>query len=285
MMLNRRSLWLSLLSIGLFTHTQAQSKTQILLVGSYHMAGTDDPLKVDSDNMLSPKRQQEINDVLDQLQTFRPTKIFVEVMPALQAHWDSTYRLAEQGKLPTDGWAGSESYQLGTRLAQRLKLPKGVIGVHWKLSDTTANSAFDQFYRAYQNQVSEYFKTVKVDENGWWTTNAQSVLNYVQASYQEMSNLSVKEALKRINSPEFSKKLYYANNIMIMDKNAHDFGVTGSVSNVVRNLQIYTNIMSHIHSVDERVMVVYGMGHIESLRHMFEGNPQFEVVAYSDIVK
>lgn len=280
-----RILWLTLVGISLVSITQAQVKTKILLVGSYHMAGTDDPLKVDSDNMLSPQRQQEINQVLDQLQTFRPTKIFVEVMPALQAHWDSTYQLAEQGKLPTDGWAGSESYQLGTRLAQRLKLPKGVIGVHWKLSDTTANSAFDHLYRSYQEQVSQQFKTIPADEKGWWTANAQSVLAYFQSTYQAMSKLSVQEALKRVNSPEFSKKLYYANNIMIMDKNAYDAGVTGSLSNVVRNLQIYTNIMSHIRPGDERVMVVYGMGHIESLRQMFDGNPQFEVVAYSEVVK
>lgn len=166
-----------------------------------------------------------------------------------------------------------------------MKLPKGVIGVHWKLSDTTANSTFDHLYRAYQNQVSEHFKTVKVDQNAWWTVNAQSVLDYFQDTYKEMNKLPVKEALKRINSPEFSKKLYYANNIMIMDRNAYDFGVTGSVSNVVRNLQIYTNIMRHIDSTDERVMVVYGMGHIESLRHMFDSNPQFEVIAYSDVVK
>ena len=280
-----RFIWAVCLLLFIFPQTNAQQKIEVLLIGSYHMAGTDDPLKVDSDNMLSPKRQQEINEVLDQLQTFHPTKIFVEVMPSLQAHWDSTYLLAEQGLLPSDGWAGSESFQLGTRLAQRLKLSKGVIGVHWKLSDTTTNSTFDHLYRDYQIKVSEYFKTVQVEDNAWWTANARSVLEYIQNFYKETARLPVKESLRLINTPEFSKKLYYANNIMIMDKNAYDYGVTGSVSNVVRNLQIYTNIVRHITHTDERIMVIYGAGHIESLRHMFEGNPQMKVISYSDVVR
>ncbi|WP_428661024.1 DUF5694 domain-containing protein [Runella sp.] len=284
-MFNKQIPLLMLFIGGILSSVHAQPKTEILLVGSYHMAGTDDPLKVDSDNMLSPKRQQEINEVLDQLQKFRPTKIFVEVMPSLQAHWDSAYVLAEKGLLPTDGWAGSESFQLGTRLAQRLKLPKAVIGVHWKLSDTTNNSTFDRLYREYQQSVSRHFETIQVDENGWWTVNAESVLAYFKTTYREIASLSVKESLKILNSPEFSKKLYYANNIMIMDKNAHDFGVTGSISNIVRNLHIYTNIMRNIGPEDERVLVVYGMGHIESLRHMFEGNPQMKAVAFSEVVK
>ncbi|MCQ8757643.1 DUF5694 domain-containing protein, partial [Escherichia coli] len=115
-----------------------------------------------------------------------------------------------------------------------------------------------------------------------WTANAKSVIASFQKTYKEIAGLPVKESLRIINTPEFSKKLYYANNIMIMDKNALDSGVTGSISNVVRNLQIYTKIMSNISASDQRVMVVYGMGHIESLRHMFEGNPQMETLSYSD---
>ena len=278
----------SLLSLWLdFAFTcAAQPKTEVLLVGSYHMAGTDDPLKVDSDNMLSAKRQKEINEVLDLLQTYQPTKIFIEDSPSKQAHWDSSYVLAEKGILPNDGWAGSESYQLGTRLAQRLKLPKSVICVHWRPSDdVTNNSAFDTLYRNYQNAVGKQYESLKADDNVWWTEKAKLILADIQKLYVDVVKLPVREALILLNDQDLQKKLYYVNNVMVMDKNAHRMGVATALPNVVRNLYIYTNIMSNITPSDQRVLIIYGVGHVESLRHMFEGNSQLKLVPFSAVIK
>lgn len=251
------------------------------------MAGTSDPVKVDSDNMLTPKRQKEINDILDLLQQYRPTKIFIENTPSRQAHWDSLYVLAEQGILPNDARVGSESYQLGTKLAQRLKSPNMVVCVDWQPDDVTNTSTFDVFYKTYLNAFmsSKPYKSIMDSSDIVWSDNARAVIADFQKIYVDVAKLPVKEALLLLNSPAIQKKYYYINDVAIMDKNVHDYGVTGASSFMIRNLNIYANIIKNIAPSDQRIMILYGAGHTEALRHMFEGNPRTKLVSFAEVVK
>ncbi|GAB3639819.1 DUF5694 domain-containing protein [Spirosoma arcticum] len=249
------------------------------------MAGTSDAIKVDSDNMLLPKRQKEINELLDLLQKYRPTKIFIESAPSRQTYWDSLYVLSEKGLLSNDVMVSSESYQLGTKLAQRLKLPKMVVCVDWQLFDSTNNSAFDNLYVDYGKAIIKQYGALESNLNAMYTDNARLVIAEIKKINDVVAKLPVKEALLMLNSPEIQKKYYYANNIMLMDKNAYDYGVTSANLNMTRNLQIYSNIISSITISDQRVMIIYGTGHTEALRHMFEGNPQIKLTSFAEVIK
>ena len=202
----------------------SQATTEVLLIGSYHMAGTDDPLKVNADNVLSTKRQGEISALLDQLQQYQPSKIFIESIPAKQPYWDSLYVLLDENRPPKDKSASSEIYQIGMKLAHRLKLPKAPVGVHWIPSDTTNDSAFDKLFREYRKAVDKESAPLKLDETTLWTDNAKTVLADLQKLYVDVAKLPIKDALTKLNSPDFLRKVYYANNVMIMDKNTYDRG-------------------------------------------------------------
>ena len=266
---------------------QAQNKVEVLFIGSYHMAGTGDAMKVEADNILSSNRQKQINELLDLLQTYHPTKIFIENTAARQVYWDSLYTLAEKGMLPNDAWARSESYQLGTKLAHRLKLPKAVVCVDWQQTDTDDLSPFDSLYQHYVKTIttSQLYQSVQSDPKALYSDNAKSVITDIQTMYSRVAKMPLKEALLLLNSPAVQKKLFYANDVMLMDKNALDYGVTGANFNVVRNQQIYTNILHHITPSDRRVMVIYGAGHTEALRHMVEGNPGFILIPLTQFIR
>jgi len=57
----------------------AQAKPEILIVGTYHMANPGrDIFNASADDVLSPRRQVEITELLAVLKRFRPTKIAIE---------------------------------------------------------------------------------------------------------------------------------------------------------------------------------------------------------------
>src|SRR4051812_22548927 len=57
------------------------NKCTVMLLGTYHMDNPGlDMFNVTSDNVLTPKRQVEIQEVVDRLKMFNPTKIAVEAL-------------------------------------------------------------------------------------------------------------------------------------------------------------------------------------------------------------
>ena len=72
--------------------TNATARAQVLVVGDYHMANPDmDLADPQADNVLAPKRQTQIKDVVNILEQFRPTVIAVECLPSGQA--EVTWRI------------------------------------------------------------------------------------------------------------------------------------------------------------------------------------------------
>src|SRR5437763_9862840 len=59
--------------------TTGPSRAEVLVLGVYHMANPGhDIFNMNADDVLSPKRQQEIAQLLEVLKKFRPTKIAIE---------------------------------------------------------------------------------------------------------------------------------------------------------------------------------------------------------------
>src|SRR5262245_20984244 len=53
---------------------------QVLVIGMYHMNNPGlDAVNVTSDDVLAPKRQQEIEQLVAKVEAFRPTKVAVEI--------------------------------------------------------------------------------------------------------------------------------------------------------------------------------------------------------------
>jgi len=52
-----------------------------------------------------------------------------------------------------------------------------------------------------------------------------------------------------------------------------------------RNMRIYSNIAQLVDSPNERVLVIYGAGHLGWLRHNFASDPSFRLRKLADFVK
>ena len=66
------------LMLGCSIAAAAQS-AEILILGTYHMANPGhDIFNMEADDVLLPKRQKEIAQLIDVLKKFRPTKIAIE---------------------------------------------------------------------------------------------------------------------------------------------------------------------------------------------------------------
>jgi len=52
-----------------------------------------------------------------------------------------------------------------------------------------------------------------------------------------------------------------------------------------RNLRIFNNIMRTRPSGEDRILVIFGNGHMSILRHLFESSPEFKLVELMDLVR
>jgi hypothetical protein len=51
-----------------------------------------------------------------------------------------------------------------------------------------------------------------------------------------------------------------------------------------RNLRIFNNILKTSPQPEDRILVLFGNGHMPILRHLFESSPEFELVELKNLV-
>ncbi|MFD2432450.1 DUF5694 domain-containing protein [Mesonia maritima] len=121
-------------SISLF----AQEKTEVLFLATYHLGGTtSDNVKITDDNILSDKKQKQIDMLLKKIEKFKPQKIYVENEPNRQQKWDSILKSYNNGnKIELE----TELFQIAIKLASRLKLNE-ITCVDWHVHTTNTFSA------------------------------------------------------------------------------------------------------------------------------------------------
>jgi hypothetical protein len=260
-----------LLSVGLSVSVIAQTapppqRAEILILGTYHMANPGhDVFNMAADDVLAPKRQAEIGELLEVLKRFKPTKIAIE----------SAVYLDRRPKQYADYLAGkytltqNEIEQIGFRLAKELGM-KAICPV-----DIDGEFPLQR--------VINYAKA-----------NGQSqILDGIMAEIGEM----VKQQDAYLHSHSVLKTLLYMND----DKQvARDVGFyfrearLGDPADYAgpdlltswyqRNIRIYNNIAKIIESPTERVLVIYGAGHLGWLRQIVADDPSLKLRKLSEFV-
>lgn len=93
-----------------------KERAQVLLLGTFHFSfPRHDALKPEATiDILSPEKQLEIEEVVNLLARFRPTKIAVEKRLEQEAELASNYSAYREGAFALSRWEG---HQIGFRLA------------------------------------------------------------------------------------------------------------------------------------------------------------------------
>ncbi|MBL7834045.1 MAG: hypothetical protein JNK18_08825 [Cyclobacteriaceae bacterium] len=250
-----------------------QVKPTVLLLGVFHFAGeqvdvntTPDALAV---NMLLPERQRQIQELVDALAKFKPTKIVIEGQPQSQARLDSLLKLYKSGKaaLPSKFMA-SETVQIGFRLANKLGLntvyPVDAKTFRFQLSAADSITTF----KKYQDQSDSTFE--------YWDARYEAESQFDDTLCY---SLPLKKYLSFVNSPE---KLARSNGRWLITTkrgtNLEPIGADGFITRYFnRNVRIYSNIQRVVTRKDDRILVIYGATHMYMLSALFNASPEFAV--------
>lgn len=268
----RRTLWIGAIALTIASIATAQtegaedpavappaSRAEVLVLGTYHMANPGhDLVNMKADDVLAPERQKEVQQLVEVLKRFHPSKIAVEAdvgderIPKAYADYVAGRHKLTRNEIEQIG------FRLGKALGQSTIYP------------TDADGDFP-FQR-----VVDYAKA-----NGQ-SSDLDAMLaatrKEVAAQGDYLASHTILQMMLLLNSDEHVARdmgFYYR---------AAEFGEQGDWAGadlvaewVRRNLRIYTNVMQLIDSPDERVLVIFGAGHLGWLRQAFDGNPEIRL--------
>jgi len=239
-------------------------KPQLLVLGSYHMDNPGrDVVNIEADDVLSPRRQREIEQVADLVARFRPTRIAIEWPRAKQAELDALYAQYRSGQHAP---GRSEDEQLGMRLAARLGLAR-IDAVDWNGMPPVDIAVIDYEQGAKRLGQQDFLAAMRA-----------RLQQRARRDEQVLHEGSVLEALRWFNDP-----------VRLRDSNAAYFDYARIAAGddypganwlqfwYGRNLKIFSNL-TRIAGPGERVLAVYGAGHVPLLRQFAAQSGYFEVV-------
>jgi hypothetical protein len=245
---------------------QPSAGAEVLVVGVYHMSNPGhDVFNTETDDVLSPQRQAEIARVVAVLMEFRPTKIAVEA-------GFNDRRISQRY---ADYVAGSydltrnETDQLGFRLARELG--------HETVYPVDVSGEFP-----YPRLVKFAQATGRIAEfDALQRESAESA----EALTTYLASHTVLETLLSMNSDEQVAEEVGAYFRLAEFGEPWDWAGADLVSDWFRrNMRIYSNIVRLIDSPDERILVIYGAGHLGWLQYAFDYNPNIRLRRLAEFV-
>ncbi|QSE99147.1 DUF5694 domain-containing protein [Fulvivirga lutea] len=245
---------------------QPNKKPDILILGTYHMATTtSNVVNTEIDDIKNPERQKQLDELINKLAQYKPTKIMVE---------SRSYNQEKLDKKLADYLAGNyeltrnETDQIGLRLAKKLNIQKiyAVDRIDPLPVDSTYN--YEKFAES-RPEVKAYLKKIYED-----------LKNEVETDVTHLRTLTVTEQMIFLNSQEHIANDHqrYFRLLDIVDDDIYA-GANYLSWWYGRNLKIFTNIKQKIDSNEDRILVIYGNGHNYLLTQMAEESGMFNVVS------
>ncbi len=263
--------------ISFFYYSYPQTRTtphvtKVMTLGVFHfefpnrdVIKTSDKDKID---VLDAKYQGEITKIVLALKEFHPTQIFVEVRTEKQNHIDSLFQAYIKGNHTV---SRNEVEQLGFRLAKELNISKlNCIDTWGKMyesldylfSDTSSRAKkFERYY--FNNRDTVYLK-----REG--ESNSDNMKNIITDLIKINDPKNIKESL----GP------YLIGHFKYEEKEGDYTGVDFEAGRWFdRNLRIYRNVQRFITKDTDKILVIFGAGHMNILNYLFECSPEFELVS------
>lgn len=231
------------------------ARAEVLVLGVYHMSNPGrDVVNMEADDVLAPKRQAEIAQLIAVLEKFQPTKIAVEA----RFNNDAVARRYDDYLVGKHKLTRNETEQIGFRVAKELG-HKTVYPV-----DVDGDFPFPRLV----DYTKAHGLTAEFD------ALLGEVRDRVKATDEYLASHTVLETLLYMNSDE-----RVAEDVGFYYRQAHfgepwNWAGADLVSDWFRrNIRIYTNVVQLLDSPDERVLVIFGAGHLGWLRHNFASDP------------
>lgn len=237
-------------------------KPTILVLGTSHLDNPNngDMFMTQTEDLLNENRQSEVNEVINCLKEFRPTKIALEVLIKNQTTLNDDYQSFLKGNFKL---TSNERHQFGFQLAETMN-HKELFAVDW-------------------NNI-----TVGVPNLGVWAEkNKSDIFNEV---VEKGKKLTI-ESENYFKSHTIREFLFWVNDAVNIEKNHEIYmklALMGTKRNPVgsmwmaqywyfRNLVIYKNLVELITTDNDRIFVLYGAGHLYLLNQFLKESNIFNV--------
>lgn len=262
--------WLALIGSVLLLTGQAQAqsaKPGLLIVGLPHFKlSSSNVINTQVPDVLVPERQREIEEVVDKLASFRPTRVAVEFPMEKQAALDQRYADYRAGRYRL---SMDETDQIGLRLAARLNLPR-VDAVDWSAEPPGGWSHYNYPVWAKANG--------RGDEWQAWVSQGEAKAN---SEVRLMACTPISTWARRLNSPEYRREDHkgYYHVAQIGDRMGTNPGAAWVGTWYTRNLRILNNLRAIAPRANDRVVAIYGAGHGYLLDQLAKESRDFQVAS------
>lgn len=231
---------------------------QVMVLGTPHFDNPGlDYSNPRMDDMLSPRRQAEIEAVVEALAAWAPTRIAIEAPPAQDSFWNARYAEYRAGRhtLTRD-----EREQIGLRLAARLG--------HARVYGVDVHQDLD---------VGGVLAWAGAHGHGERAARIGAGIQSIVAEMEAEQRGSVAQMLKAANAPRADTlERLYLHFVPIADDTAYP-GAQMVADWYGRNLKIFANV-ARVAQPGERVLVIMGAGHGPLLRRYAEESPDVTLV-------
>lgn len=255
--------------------TPPAKPAQVLVVGTFHFANPGhDTYKPQYDiNIFDETRQAELQQMIDCLSKFHPTKILVEQ----PLDWADTLNARYQRYMADDYTLPSnEVYQLGFRLARA----NGLSRVYPIDADA-------RYYEPYVDP-EEYAAAHGQDSaltalDGPWDAYYMALYAYED---EKKTRQPLTQTFLQMNDASritLGHGHYLIGSFKVGEGDEYP-GADSQTGWYNRNLRIFANITRITDGPDDRLLVIIGAGHLPILRQAIEASPQYELLEVSDFL-
>ncbi|MCC6411219.1 MAG: hypothetical protein IT270_06150 [Saprospiraceae bacterium] len=251
-------------------------KAKAMILGVFHFdnPGLDSYKPKFPFNILEKKRQEELEILLNQIAEYKPTKILVEWSRIRDdSVANERYIKYLNGTFSIDD-KRNEVYQLGFKLAKKMG--------HKRIYCSDASAEWfgveldwDNYdVEAYLKSKGQYEKSTRYDFQSFyaWSDSLKTVQ-------------TLTEHLAMLNSPKNRLKDHQAYLTELILEGAGDnyVGADAVAKWYRRNLRIFANAYDFADfDSEERLLLIYGSGHVWQLRQLFMDSPDFEYVELNE---
>lgn len=227
-------------------------EAQVLLVATYHLSNPGlDLNNVQSDDVLKPERQAQLQAVSDALARFQPTFVGVEWPAEVVAERYPQYLAG------TLAASRNEVVQLGFRLGKQLQLPKvHGLDVHGEFP-----------FEAVQKWAQANGRMAEIESQIAVGARETKHISELQARG------TIGDALRYLNEPgSIAGNHAFYPAMLTLGSGAEQPGVVLVSSWYARNLAICARLLQQLRP-DDRAVVFYGQGHAYLLRQCIDEAP------------
>lgn len=259
------------------TSIAQSAETKVMTLGTFHFNFPNlDATRIetkDQIDVLTPAYQNEIEAIVSKIARFKPTIIVIERTPGEQHRTDSAFNLYAQNNYQLKR---SEEEQIGFRLAKRFGLKKLYCVDEWGNFTERINSIVNGKDSVEAQKFESFFEN-----------NPDSLKRFIHKP--NFKNEGILNALRKLNNEENIKKDLgnYLVGLFKYESKEHDFtGVDFETGRwFSRNLKIFRNIQRISAGSSDRILVIYGAGHMNILNYLFDCSPEYDRVKTNDYLK